>query len=351
MNITRRTALLATTAAAGGALLAGCAQRLPVSERGVYRLRYASPYAPGHTYSRADISWLKAIAESSHGELQLQPFWGGALIGESDTVRELGAGVADASYLLPIYTRAGAHLIRGQAAFYRGTSTMEQQEEVFRELWQQFPALKSELPGVHMLLATGGAPIQVMTGTRPITRLADLRGLRLRASAELAPVFDQLGVDAEFMAMGEVYSAISKGTIDGLTAPLDVLRSMRLAEVVKHVTMLNIPRGAYPSRGINVASMAALPAHLQACIERSLPVWQNAMRTEVTRATEAGGTFGAEHRVQMSMLEANSQREFAAIYDEQALQRARDLDALGLPGSAVLTRAHQIIHERGYDNS
>ena len=348
MHITRRWALWAAAAAAADITLSGCSRQLPISRSGVYRLRYASPYPPGHTYSRADISWLEAVAEISHGELQLQPYWGGALIGDSDTVRELGAGVADASYLLPIYTRAGAHLIRGQAAFYRGTSTMEQQEEVFKELWQQFPALNAELPGVHMLLATGGAPIQVMTGTRPITRLKDLRGLRLRASAELAPVFDQLGVDAEFMAMGEVYSAISKGTIDGLTAPLDVLRSMRLAEVVKHVAMLNIPRGAYPSRGINLTSLAALPVHLQSCIEQSLPVWQSAMRTEVSRATEAGRKFGIEHGVRINTLEADSQREFAVVYAEQARQRARDLDARGLPGSAVLARAQQIIRERGY---
>lgn len=347
MNPTRRRLLATVGSAVTAAALGGCARQVSRNGTGM-ELRYASPYSPGHPYSRADIAWMAELQRQSGSELRIRPFWGGALIGESDSVRELAGGVSDISYVLPIYTRAGAHLIRAQSGFYQGTSTMQQQEQVFAELWRRFPQLQAELPGVRMLLATGGPPVQIMTGTRPILRIADLEGLRLRAPSELAPVLDRFGVDAEFMPMGEVYTAISKGTVDGLIAPFDVLRAMRLAEVVKHVAIVNIPRGAYPSRAINLASEARVPEALRAAITRSLPEWQGAMHAEVAKATDAGLRYGRELGVQFTTMPADEVARFGVVYDEVARARAADLDARGMPGTAVLTEAHRIIRERGF---
>jgi TRAP-type C4-dicarboxylate transport system substrate-binding protein len=347
VHFTRRQLLsVAGTGLALGSLGA-CAPRA-ARDGSPLELRYASPYSPGHPYSRADFAWMAELQRLSAGQLQIRPFWGGALIGESDSVRELSAGVADISYVLPIYTRAGAHLIRAQAAFYQGTSTMQQQEQVFAELWQQFPALRAELPGVQKLLVTGGPPLQIMTGTRPIQRLRDLQGLRLRVPSELASVIDRFDVDAEFMPMGEVYTSISKGTVDGVIAPYDVLRAMRLAEVVKHVAVINIPRGAYPSRAINLAREQGLAEIHRAAIQRSLPAWQQAMHTEVARATEAGMRYARELGVRFTTVPTDDVSEFGQIYSELAAARAADLDARGMPGSAVLTAAQRIIRDRGF---
>jgi TRAP-type C4-dicarboxylate transport system substrate-binding protein len=340
--LARRKLLVAGLSSASLLTLGGCGARTS-ARRAALRFRYASPYALSHPYSRADITWMAEVARRSAGQIALQPFWGGALIGDTDSVRELGHGVADASYVMPIYTRAGSHLIRGQAAFYQGTSTMPEQEAVFARLWQEFEPLRNEMPGVQMLLATGGTPLQIMTGKRPITRLADLAGLRLRTPAELAPVLNQFGVDAEFMTMGEVYTAISKGTIDGLAAPVDVLKAMRLAEVVNHCYLLDIPRGAYPSRAFNLTRFRALPEAARATIVDSLPIWQQAMRTEVAKAVDAGVQFGRDKGVLFHEPEAKDRDDFSAIYKQQALARARELDARGLPGSAMFARVQAII--------
>jgi hypothetical protein len=112
---------------------------------------------------------------------------------------------------------------------------------------------------------------------------------------------------------------------------------------------MNIPRGAYPSRAINLHSLAALPIRMQQWLQNSQAVWQAAMRTEVSRAVDAGIKFGAERGVTTTVLDADSQREFAALYAEQAAKRAGDLDGRGFPGSAVLAAAQRIIRERGFN--
>ncbi len=55
------------------------------------------------------------------------------------------------------------------------------------------------------------------------------------------------------MPMGEVYSAMTKGVIDGVVAPADTFRAMHFAEIASHFNTLAVPRGAYPARAMSAA--------------------------------------------------------------------------------------------------
>ena len=57
MHTTRRDLLLALGAGLATAGLTGCAPHA-TREGSPLVLRYASPYAPGHPYSRADLAWM-----------------------------------------------------------------------------------------------------------------------------------------------------------------------------------------------------------------------------------------------------------------------------------------------------
>ena len=74
--------------------------------------------------------------------------------------------------------------------------------------------------------------------TGALQTLADLKGLRLRAPAELLPVLRHFGADPVDMPMGEVYSALAKGVLDGVVAPKDTLKSLHFAEVAHYFNTL-----------------------------------------------------------------------------------------------------------------
>lgn len=337
--------LLNVAAVCSAALfLAACGQQpAPVSAAHPVVLRYASPYGPTHPFSRGDAVWIRYVEAQSQGKLRIEPYWGGSLMDESDSVRELAAGVADVSFVLPIYLRAGAHFIRGQTPFYDGATDMHLQNRVLQTLWAEFPQLSDELASVKPLIITGGSALEVLTRDKPIRTLADLKGLRLRSPAEITTVLDELGVEAEFMPMGEVYTALSKGTIDGVIAPVDTLKAMRFAEVVKHCTLVNIARGAYYSRAMNLQSWARLSPELQQVIERSLPIWSEAMIKELISAHDSGLQLAHERGVQFIELAPADQQRFRDIYARMATAKADELEAQGLPGHAAYARAQEII--------
>ena len=60
-------------------------------------LVYATPYAPTHPFSRADIRWMEYVEEASGGSLQVRPIWSGGLLSAKDSLEELRHGVAAAA--------------------------------------------------------------------------------------------------------------------------------------------------------------------------------------------------------------------------------------------------------------
>jgi len=321
--------------------LSACAPAAPDPKAGAAPivLRYASPYSPNHPFSRADIEWMKTVEAQSGGRLKIKPYWGGTLISSDQSVLELRHGVADIALVTPIYTRAGMHAMKTQAGFYGGVKAIDHQVAVYRCLERTFPVFTEEMHGVRVLAVQGGNLPNILTRSRPVKSLEDLRGLRLRAPSELLPVLKPLGVDVVTMPMGEVYSAISKGVIDGVVAPADTLKSLHFDEVADHLSELQVSRGAYPARAIAESSFARLPPDLQALLLRNAPVWEGALRRQLEKAEADGIAFGKAKGVSFAPVTAEEQARFDASYDAQAAKAAARLPGQGIAGTVIYERA------------
>lgn len=79
----------------------------------------------------------------------------------------------------------------------------------------------------------------VTNNVRPITRLEDFKGLKLRVMQNPShiAVFRSLGANPTAMAFSEVFSALQQGVIDGQENPLKNITSNKLTEVQKHLTL------------------------------------------------------------------------------------------------------------------
>ena len=325
-------------------LVAGCAQHEPDD---VITLVYATPYTPGHPFSRADRSWMEFVERQSGGKLRIRANWAGGLLSSDHSMQELRHGVADIGLITPIYAKGGAHLLRIQAGFYSGIETIEQQVELYRCMAEHVPQFARELEGLRVLAVQGGSLPGIVTRERPVLSLADLRGLRLRAPTELLQILRTLGADPVNMPMGEVYSALAKGVIDGVIAPADTFRSLHFVDVAKHYTALPIPRGAYASRAIGERRWRELPESARRVLEESVPIWEAAFAREVRAAFDEGLRTAAEAGIGMHEIDADGQRSFTELYRAQAERNAAALAKYGIDGSAVLALARASIRPDG----
>jgi TRAP-type C4-dicarboxylate transport system substrate-binding protein len=324
-------------------LVAGCSRPLP---EGVTVLTYATPYSPAHPFSRADLRWIDHVERESGGTLRVRPIWSGGLLSAEMSMEELRHGVADIGLITPIYVRGGTHLIRMQSGFYSGADSIESQVELYRCLERSTPQIASELHGLKILAVQGGLIPGIVTRGRPVRSLADLKGLRLRAPTELLRVLEQLGADPVNMPMGDVYSAMSKGVIDGVVAPPDTFAALHFAEIAHYYADLAVPRGAYPARAMGLDTWNRLTPAQQTVLEDAVQVWEAALAEENRAAAERGLAEASESGVVVSRIPAEDQAKFNRLYLEYARINAEALEAFGIDGVATFRRARASVTGR-----
>jgi TRAP-type C4-dicarboxylate transport system substrate-binding protein len=327
------------------ALLVGCA-RQPTPD-GVVELVYATPYSPGHPFSRADRRWIDHVESASGGTLRIRPSWSGALLSSEHSMVELRHGVVDIGLITPIYVKGGAHLIRIQSGFYSGVTSIENQVALYRCMAAASPGFARELAGLQVLAVQGGSLPGVVTRDRQVRSLEDLRGLRIRVPTELLNVMRELGADPVNMPMSEVYSALAKGVIDGLVAPADTFKSLHLAEVARYFTAMEVPRGAYPARAMGSRRWMSLSAEHRAVLTEAIPVWEHALADENRRALEEGMQLALQEGVVTARLEAADLSRFYALYLQQARANAASLARYDIDGLPVFEMARSSIGPDG----
>lgn len=324
------------------ALVAGCSRG---SDSGPSVLVYSSPYAPSHPFSRADQVWMDFVARESGGTLKIRPNWSGGLLSADMSMEELRHGVTDVGLITPIYVRGGTHLIRIQSGFYSGATTPESQAALYHCIAAASPQVGRELAGLKVLAVQGGTLPGIVTRDRPIRTLDDLQGLRIRAPTELLSVLERLGAEPVNMPMGEVYSAMAKGVIDGVVAPADTFRSLHFAEVANHFNTMQIPRGAYPARAISARRWNQLSPQQRAVLERGIAVWEQALSREVTSAWQKGYDEAVAAGVKIRPLAKEEQARFDALYNAEAARNAASLAQFGIDGTAAFRAARNSIRE------
>ena len=326
----RSASVVARIACAAVLVLTGCAPRAP---DGVTTLTYASPYSPAHPFSRADAAWMHWIEQRSGGRLRIEPYWSSSVLSSEHSMTEIRHDVVDIGLITPIYARGGAHLIHVQAAYYAGLTTFDQQLALYRCMERAEPQFGRELSGLVVLAVQGGNLPGIVTRTRVVKSLEDLRGLRLRAPAELLEVLRRFGADPVDMPMGEVYPALAKGVLDGVVAPADTLRSLHFAEVAHHFYTLRVPRGAYAARAIGERRWRQLTDSERGILRESVRAWERALERELRQAETAGDLAGHAAGMSFNAPSVADSARFIAVYNEVAERNARlakrfDIDAL-----------------------
>ncbi len=323
-------------------LLASCSRAVPP---GVTELTYATPYPPSHPFSRADQRWIEWVERESGGRLRIRPLWSGALLSADMSMDELRHGVADIGLVTPIYVRGGTHLLRIQTGFYSGADTFASQVALYRCLEQSEPQIGRELHGLKVLAVQGGLLPGILTRDRKVERLEDLRGLRIRAPTELLPVLRNLGADPVNMPMGEVYSSMAKGVIDGVVAPPDTFRALHFVDVGKYYYELRVPRGAYPARAMGQARWDSLEQWQRDLLEASSAAWEEALEEEIVASEAVGRTEGEGHIVYSPASPADQAR-FDALYLSDSEANARALARFGIDGARVFALARRSVTAR-----
>jgi len=111
--------------------------------------------------------------------------------------------------------------------------------------WKYFQKV-GEYKGVHLLGVFTHGPGQMFNTKRPINKVEDLAGMKIRTGGGIAEEMARaLGASAFVKPAPESYELLSSGVADGTFFPLESIISFKLGSVIKYATLF--PGGFYSS--------------------------------------------------------------------------------------------------------
>lgn len=178
----------------------------------------------------------KRVEELTGGKVKFKHFPAEQLGKEKDFVELARKGIVDIIYSgggqqggkMPIHAGCdlaglGADVVRNTKAYQTLLHTTD--SLVFTEF---------QSVGLRPIMGFLFPPYQILTGSKPIHKISDLKGMKIRINSPvMGSAIEALGGTPTMLTSPEVYEGLQRGTVDGTTFTYISGKSWKLEDVIK----------------------------------------------------------------------------------------------------------------------
>ncbi|HXH82327.1 MAG TPA: C4-dicarboxylate TRAP transporter substrate-binding protein [Candidatus Tectomicrobia bacterium] len=279
----------------------------------------------------------REMAARTSGQVKIEPVYGEALSKATEAIDGLKVGAFEAALLcasyypgkLPLFTVLDLAMLTPDDLIAQARVQMAVAEH---------PAVAQEFKrwNVRMLLP-GPLPQYQMMGQRRLTKVEDLKGVRVRVSGEMARVLEDYGAVKSLVPAPETYTSLERGIVDMVTFPATyAFASYRLHEISKYF-IDKISLGSQPCFwGVNETAWSRLsPAHQKLIQELREPAIEAAVQA-YKAADEKNYAEWRKRGLEIIDFPAAERAKLTANAGKHWQEWAQDKEKKGLPGKALL---------------
>ncbi len=212
----------------------------PVADQGfaqdkVITLRYSDQFPPTDPGSVIVNEWCKEIDKRTNGKVKVRLYPGSTLTPPFQTYESAVKGVVDIGNTVPAYTEGRFPLMSilwdGPFEYPSGAALTK----LVTAFYNRFkPKEMDEVKVLYFHAQSEG----MLHTKKPITKMEQLKGMRIRTMGENSRILARLGAAVVAMPMPEVYDAISKGVVEGYVNSYSTLKQWKMTEVTKYTSEL-----------------------------------------------------------------------------------------------------------------
>ena len=231
------------------------------------KLKFGTWMPERHVTSKMSRWWADQITKKTGNKVEFQFFYAGALGKGRDQLDNLKYGTFDIGPILGAYDPAKSPLWTIPYipwAISDPWIRMMALNEVAK-----LPAMKEELAGrdtMFLFPFALGDVYYLWTTKKPVEKIEDLKGLKIRSVGTMAKSLAIIGASPVSMPMPDVYSALSKGIIDGGCLATAPVMGYKLHEVVKFKSTITLGMGG-PVWVMKKSVFEKLPADVREAIK------------------------------------------------------------------------------------
>jgi len=239
-------------------------QPLAEKEAAPIKLTFSIFFPPTHGQTKAAMDWAKEIETLTDNKVQITVFPGGTLTKAPQCYSGVVNGISDLGFSLFAYTR-GRFPVMAAVDLPMGYPDGKTASKVAQEFAKAFKP--EELNDIKVLYLHAHGPGLLHT-KKPVRKLEDLKGMKIRATGLSAKVVQALGGVPVAMPQGSTYESLKKGVVEGTFGPMEVLKGWKQAEVIKYTTeCYSIGYTTTFFVVMNLDKWKALPADVQKVFE------------------------------------------------------------------------------------
>jgi TRAP-type C4-dicarboxylate transport system substrate-binding protein len=342
---------LAGMAAAVSLLAAG----LP-AQADTISLKLASGHPPGMQYVDLFGKYLapelkKRVAARTSHKVNVLEAYSGAIIKNSEALEALQSGLVDIAGSCYCFEPSNLPLHSFPVYLPFGTSSPLQSVSITRDVYAATPELIDvfEQKWNQRLLALIVLDPYEIISKNPIEKIDDLKGMRIGAAGPNLPWVEKAGaVPVQTQGAGSAYTNLQTGVVEGLVSYPSAIYNLKLTQLAKNYTKAGFGAMTWLYVHMNLASYNKLPPEVQQIADelgRDFELRQ-AMVTE-EKYQERLRLIAADG-VTVRDLSAETKQKWASMLADLPSQKAKELDAAGHPGTAVLNRMLDTAEAHGY---
>lgn len=337
--------------AALAATLVSAAMSLPAFAESVTLKFHSFPPMPANSNSKFVKPWADKVTAESNGEINVEIYPSMQLGGKPpqlvDQVRE---GAVDIIWTVAGYTPGRfPHLEAFELPFMPASATATSQAA--QEYMETVGA--KDLEDYKLLAVFVHAPGKIHTKNKLVKSAADLAGLKMRGPTRvISKMLGELGATPVGMPVPQVAPSLSKGVIDGMVVPWEIMPSFKLQELTKSHSSVSGDRGLYTAPFLflmNKAKYESLSDAQKKVIDNNSgmalaklagELWDGFEGPARALAEKAGGEFHEISGAELDELKATGEK-FVADWIKQANDN-------GLDGAMLVETARGLVAK--YDN-
>ena len=199
----------------------------------VIKLKFANYFPPMHMNSVVMGQFCKELNAKLAGKVELTQYAGGTLLTAPKMAAGVATGLADIGLSNCSYTR-GRFPVMEIMELPLGFPSPWVATHVANEFYNKFKP--KEWDAYHPLMFSTSPPNGLLTISKQVNTLEELKRLRTRSQGRIADIVKALGGTPMSIEIVDLYEALRRGVIDGAYTPLETLKGFRLGEVSKFMT-------------------------------------------------------------------------------------------------------------------
>ena len=342
--------------ALAAAALIGALAAVPAARADVYTLRIGSGHAPTALYVVLMRDFFvpevkRRVAERTKHTVNFTEAYGGSIVKVNETLRGVQNGIIDIGGFCVCFEGSNLPLQNFQMALPFGTQSSEQSVRIVRAVHNRVPELAAtyEQRFNQRLLALIGLDDYNIGTTFAWTDIAQLKGRKIAGSGPNLAWLEFVGAVPVTGGLPDAYVNMQTKVVDGYILLPSVWLAAKLYEPGPYFTLIGFGAMTIHALTANLATLNRLPPEVRDII------------VEVAREYEAmnGKRFDEQYQKAVAGLKAVGARvetlppaaraAWAQALKDLPAKRAKEMDAMGLPGSRTLQIAIEESEKAGYN--